>query len=65
MPKIVAGGIQGGITGGGATGQVEHTDWVAELHKLPQANGGVKAIVTSHMTGNNEEGPEGGINNRG
>jgi len=61
MPKIQGGGATGGVT----SGQVEHSDWVGEMMKLPQANGGVPTKVTSHMTGNNEEGPEGGINNKG
>lgn len=61
MGKINA----GGATGGSTSGQEEHSDWVGTMMKLPQANGGVETKVTTHMPGNNEEGIEGGIDNRG
>ena len=63
MPKqiIVGGGLSGGTTDGGES----HSDWVGQMEKMPQANGGVKPVITSHMTGNNEEGIEGGIDIKG
>ena len=57
--------IVGGLSGGLAHDAEEHTDNLQGLEKLPQANGGVKAKITSHMTGNNSEGIEGGIDNKG
>jgi hypothetical protein len=57
--------IGGSITGGLTNDAEVHTDNLQGLEKLPQANGGVPAIVTSHMTGNNKEGIVGGIDNRG
>ena len=54
----------GSLTGGTTTGAEVHTDNLQGLEKLPQSNGGVKAKFTSHMTGNNEEGPVGGIDNK-
>ena len=57
--------IGGGLSGGLAHDAEEHSDNLQGLEKLPQANGGVKAKVTSHMTGNNSEGIEGGIDNKG
>lgn len=61
---IKAGGLMGGITGdSGFTDN--HSDNLQGLEKLPQANGGVPAKVTTHMPGNNTEGPVGGINNKG
>ena len=62
MPTIRVGG---GLSGGVSHDAEEHSDWVGEMIKLPQANGGVKTKVTSHMTGNNSEGIEGGIDNKG
>lgn len=37
----------GGATGGVPVGQEEHLDWVGELIKLPEANGGVPMKVTT------------------
>ena len=63
MPKqiIVGGGLSGGTTDGGES----HSDWVGTMEKMPQANGGVPMKITSHMTGNNTEGIEGGIDIKG
>ena len=63
MPKqiIVGGGLSGGTSDGGES----HSDWVGQMEKLPQSNGGVPMKITSHMTGNNSEGIEGGIDNKG
>ena len=61
MPKINAGGATGGTTDGGES----HSDWVGQMEKLPQSNGGVPMKITSHMTGNNSEGIEGGIDIKG
>ena len=63
MPKqiIVGGGLSGGTTDGGES----HSDWVGTMEKMPQANGGVPMKITSHMTGNNSEGIEGGIDIKG
>lgn len=52
------------INGATATGSPVHSDAI-DITKTPQANGGVKAQVTSHMTGNSSKGVEGGINNPG
>ena len=57
----VGGGLSGGTTDGGES----HSDWVGQMEKMPQANGGVKPVITSHMTGNNSEGIEGGIDIKG
>ena len=62
MPTIrVGGGLSGGTTDGGES----HADWVGKMEKLPQSNGGVSPKITSHMTGNNSEGIEGGIDIKG
>ena len=53
------------MDGGSVSGQEEHSDWVGKMEKLPQSNGGVPMKITSHMTGNNSEGIEGGIDNKG
>lgn len=39
----------GGASGGVPNGQDEHSDWVGNLEKLPQANGGVPAKITSRQ----------------
>jgi len=46
MPKIQGGGATGGVT----SGQVEHSDWVGEMMKLPQANSGVLTKVESRQS---------------
>ena len=61
MPIRIGGGLSGGL----AHDAEEHSDNLQGLEKLPQANGGVKAKVTSHMTGNNDPGIEGGIDIKG
>ena len=61
MPIRIGGGLSGGTTDGGES----HSDWVGQMEKMPQANGGIKPIISSHMTGNNEEGIVGGIDNKG
>ena len=61
MPIRIGGGLSGGVSHDAE----EHSDNLQGLEKLPQANGGVKAKVTSHMTGNNSEGIEGGIDIKG
>ena len=57
--------IGGGLSGGLAHDAEVHSDFPGEMMKLPQANGGVPTKVTSHMTGNNSEGIEGGIDIKG
>ena len=60
MPKEVI-SIQGGTT----TGSPVHSDFPGYIEKTEQANGRVPFKVTSHMTGNNTEGIEGGIDIKG
>ena len=57
--------VIGGQGGSNSPGSPVHTDNLQGLEKLPQANGGVPAVFTSHMTGNNKEGIVGGIDNKG
>jgi hypothetical protein len=59
----IRGAMNGGI--GSNDFKNEHSDWVGTMEKMPQANGGVPPKITSHMTGNNEEGIEGGIDHKG
>lgn len=61
MPIKIGGGLSGGTTDGGES----HSDWVGTMEKMPQANGGVPMKIISHMTGNNSEGIEGGIDIKG
>lgn len=51
--------------GSTTSGSPIHSDFPGTIIPTPQANGGVKPIVTSHMTGNSKNGIEGGIDNKG
>ena len=53
------------IQGGTSSGAKVHSDFPGYIEKTEQANGRVPYKVTSHMTGNNEEGIVGGIDNKG
>lgn len=53
--------VNGSTTGGSPV----HSDNPGKEQNTSQENGGVKPIVTSHMTGNSGNGIEGGINNTG
>jgi hypothetical protein len=66
MPKIVT-SIQGGTN---SPGSPVHSDNPKEVGYVTegsdgQENGRVPMKITSHMTGNNSEGIEGGIDHKG